>query len=217
MRYFVEQCKEHISYVFDCERTNVMLVDRFNKQFYVPFFDEEIEFERTKTYPIDRSLASSSVVSGHGIFTEKVSQDSRFNRDFDDPDYEDAVAKNQNFARQIMTCPIYATNDKTSQDGDIEKLPRAIIQVINKKHENFMQEDFNRLEMVCFVLGRCHDCMLKMEQIYALKSFSFELMSCTDVINTNLEQNEVLYRNLKETFKEFLEGAEKRAMMQESM
>ena len=96
-------------------------------------------------------------------------------------------------------------------------MPRAIIQVINKRHENFTQEDYNRLETVCFVLGRCHDCMLKMEQIYALKGFSFELMSCTDVINTNLEQNEILYRNLKETFKEFMEGAEKRALIQEAM
>lgn len=113
MRYFVEQCKLHMSFVFDCERSNIMLVDRFNKQFFVPIFDEETEFERILTFPIDRGLASSAVISGHGIFTEKVSQDSRFSKDFDDPDFEEGKSKDQTYARQIMTCPIYATNDKT--------------------------------------------------------------------------------------------------------
>ena len=95
-------------------------------------------------------------------------------------------------------------------DNDIEKLPRAIIQVINKNEDKFTQEDYNRLETISFILGRCHDCMLKLEQIYALKNYSFELMNCTDEISTNLAQNEILYRSLKESFKGFIEDTDKR-------
>jgi hypothetical protein len=43
-------------------------------------------------------------------------------------------------------------------------LPRAVIQLINKNDQNgFSPRDIEKLEFLSTILGRCHDCVIKIE------------------------------------------------------
>ena len=71
--------------IFGCERVNFILVDRFRKVFFKIEEENDGEASKVKTYPMESSLATSAVISGHAIFTDKVKEETRFNEEIDDP------------------------------------------------------------------------------------------------------------------------------------
>ena len=83
----------------------------------------------------------------------------------------------------MITCPIFARTDKDdpivgratpAEEGEeaildkraavLGNFPRAIVQIINKQDPlGFLPRDLHLLEHICGILGRCHDCILKVE------------------------------------------------------
>ena len=109
IRNFVDECKKQMTFIFDCERVNMILVDRFRRVFFKIVYDESNNIENIVSYPIEQSLATSTVISGHAIFTDDVTEETRYSSEIDDPEGH----KNPELspARQILTCPIFALTD----------------------------------------------------------------------------------------------------------
>ena len=128
----------------------------------------------------------------------------------------------------MITCPVFARTDKDdpivgratsgedAEEGILDKraallgnFPRAIVQVINKHDPlGFIDRDVVLLEYICGILGRCHDCILKVEQIYCMKSVIEKMETVSTKIKNNLTTNLENYDMLKYSFRDFVEKAD---------
>jgi hypothetical protein len=78
--------------------------------------------------------------------------------------------------------------------------------LINKKTKHgFTAEDITELDYLSVLIGRCHDQLLKVEQLHCLKSVSDQLLYCTQEISIGLDENQAYYGAAKKSMNEFLE------------
>jgi hypothetical protein len=81
-----------------------------------------------------------------------------------------------------------------------------VISLINKKDPNgFSPADIEKLEFLSIILGRCHDAVLKVEQLYSMKHVSDSLQKVTLNIDNCLETNKVQFGIVNKQFKQFLD------------
>ena len=85
MRKFIEVVEDQFAKLFHAERANLILVDRFKKDMYKYVFDAKSNEDIIKTYPLEKGLAGYVAVSSHSIFVQNIDEDSRFNKEIDDP------------------------------------------------------------------------------------------------------------------------------------
>ena len=126
-----------------------------------------------------------------------------------------------------MTSPIFTRTDKNDHTAVFEEpstieiesdskfdtrkaklsnYPRAIVQLINKHDAvGFQDKDMELLEQVGEMIGRAHDVILKVEQVFAMRSVLDNMTSVTTKIENNLRINTENYDMLKYTFRNFNE------------
>lgn len=164
--------------LFQCERVNVVLVHRFKRYLY------RVELEKSGTFKLCRfelqaGIAGYVCVSSHPVITESVQSEAKFSAEIDDP-----RAPPNSLARQMVSCPVNAADDfaQMNKEGQTS-LPRAVIQLINKKEAmpvtsnppsedvahllragfRFTQDDVEKIERMSMILGRCHEMVNKIE------------------------------------------------------
>jgi len=138
MRRYTEECERQFADIFNCERVNMILVDRFKKQLF-RFKSDWRDPDRvvTESHTMDHGLAGHVAISCHTLFSDRVAEENRYYVEVDDPKSEKDDAKP---ARQIISCPVFARTDREDLSGAeqgggnaLGSFPRAIIQLINKK------------------------------------------------------------------------------------
>ena len=67
------------------ERANLVIVDRFGRDLFKYNYDEQKKEDVIKTWKIEMGLAGYVAISGHTLFIENLNEDSRFNKELDDP------------------------------------------------------------------------------------------------------------------------------------
>lgn len=85
MRKFIEVVESQFSELFEAERANLVLVDRFKKDLYKYVYDPKENEDQIKTYHLEKGLAGYVAISSHTLFVQNIEDDSRFNREIDDP------------------------------------------------------------------------------------------------------------------------------------
>ena len=138
MRRYTEECERQFKSIFNCERVNMILVDRFKKQLF-RFKSDWRDPHRlvTESHSMDVGLAGYVAISCHTLFSDKVKDENRYNIEVDDPKSQ---KEGQMPARQLITCPVFAKTDRDDITGaekagggsNLGSFPRAIIQLINK-------------------------------------------------------------------------------------
>ena len=63
-----------------------------------------------------------------------------------------------------------------------------------------------KLEFLSAILGRCHDSVLKVEQLYSLKHVSDSLNDVTSRVATCIDTNKVQFGLINKQFKQFIES-----------
>ncbi len=71
--------------LFDCERSNLILVDRFKKDLFKYVYDPKTNEDIIKTFQLEKGLAGYVAISNHTLFVQNIEDDSRFNKEIDDP------------------------------------------------------------------------------------------------------------------------------------
>ena len=101
---------------------NVTLVHRFKKFFYRIVFDKE-GVESIKPYDMTLGLAGFVTVAGHGVLSDYIQNDGRFQKDIDDP--KGTIASP---ALQIISVPIMCRQDADDIPGSdaLSNYPRCI-------------------------------------------------------------------------------------------
>ena len=61
------------------------------------------------------------------------------------------------------------------------------------------------------ILGRCHDAILKVEQLYTLKNVSVGLSEVTSRIGTCLDTSNLQFNIIRKQFKQFLDTTREKA------
>ncbi len=152
-----------------------------------------------KTFPFEYGIAGYVAFSGLTIFVDSVSDDIRFAKDLDDPK---GIT-----TEQIVSVPIYCSSDRLDPSPhSLSAVPRGVISLINKKDPNgFSPADIEKLEFLSIILGRCHDAVLKVEQLYSMKHVSDSLQKVTLNIDNCLETNKVQFGIVNKQFKQFID------------
>jgi hypothetical protein len=90
IKTFSEACEHELKGIFNCERVNVTLVDRFKQDLYRYQHDYNNPSRLiTKSFPMENGLAGYAANSCHTIFTDKISEENRYIIDIDDPKYDE--------------------------------------------------------------------------------------------------------------------------------
>jgi hypothetical protein len=89
--------------------------------------------------------------------------------------------------------PIYCSSDRLDPSPhSLSAIPRGVISLINKKDPNgFAPADIEKLEFLSIILGRCHDVVLKVEQLYSMKDNCDSLSKFTHNTDSYLESSKV--------------------------
>ena len=88
----------------------------------------------------------------------------------------------------------------------LSNYPRAIINLINNHDPvGFQDKDIALMEYVGEMIGRCHDVILKVEQVFAMRSVLDSMTSVSQEIENNLHGSMDNYEMLKDSFKNFSE------------
>eukprot|EP00347_Sterkiella_histriomuscorum_P021983 403332089 len=205
MRRFTEEVESSFANLFGVERANLVIVDRFKKDLIKYHYDEQKNEDYVKSYHIEKGLAGYVTISGHTIFVQNIDEDSRFNPEIDDPKVKNA--------KQVISVPIFCQSDRYEVGSDsLANLPRGIIQLINKTDPNgFSGRDIEKLEFLSSILGRCHDCVLKVEQLYSLKSVSDSLTEITKKVQNNLDTSCLQFGHMKKQFTQFIQTVNDRS------
>jgi len=158
-----------------------------------------------KTFPFEFGIAGYVAFSGLTIFVDSVPDDIRFEKELDDP-------KATITTEQIISVPIYCSSDKLDPSlHSLSSVPRGVISLINKKDVNgFLPQDIEKLEFLSVILGRCHDAVLKVEQLYSLKHVSDGLQKVTANIDNCLETNRIQFGIVNKQFKQFIDTTQAR-------
>lgn len=145
MRRYTEECEIEFASIFNCERVNMILVDRFNKNLF-RFKTDYRDPDRvcTESHTMDQGLAGYVAISCHTLYSDRIADENRYCIEVDDPNSQ---KEDQMPARQIITCPVFAKSDRDDMSGAKEggaanslgNFPRAIIQLINKKDSDGFQ------------------------------------------------------------------------------
>ena len=69
---FTEECEKHLSLIFNCQRVNMILVDRFKKTFFRYKRVGPSGESKLISYPIEQSIAGFVAISCQPIYTDKV-------------------------------------------------------------------------------------------------------------------------------------------------
>ena len=94
--------------------------------------------------------------------------------------------------------------------NSLGSFPRAIIQLINKNDpDGFQPQDLEYLEYLTKLVGRCHDCILKIEQLHFAENVSAELMRHTDAIANSVDDSVAHYAQMKKPLRDFLDRDER--------
>lgn len=81
----MEEVESQFATLFNVERANFVIVDRFRKDLIKYSFDEHKNEDNIKTFGLDKGLAGYVAISGHTLFVENIEDDSRFYSYLDDP------------------------------------------------------------------------------------------------------------------------------------
>ena len=84
MRKFIEIVEEQFAKIFEAERANLILVDRFKKDIFRYVQNPKTGEDEIKTYPLEKGLAGYVAISSHTLFVQNIDDDSRFNSEVDD-------------------------------------------------------------------------------------------------------------------------------------
>ncbi|CDW73453.1 UNKNOWN [Stylonychia lemnae] len=191
MRLFIETVENQFQQIFECERANLVLVDRFKKDLFKYTHNEHTNEDNLQTYHLDRGIAGYVAISGHSLYVQNIDEDSKFNNEIDDPK------------------GIYYKYEVGSDS--LANLPRGVIQLINRSDPNgFDNHDMEKLEFLSNIVGRCHDSVLKIEQLYCLKSVSENLSDITKKIQTGLDTSCIQYGHMKKQFTQFMQSIKDR-------
>ena len=196
----MERVQDNLPVIFNCKRVNVVLVDRYQKNFFRYKKNAYGESKRI-SYPIDSSLAAFVAISCQAIFTDRIKDEQRYIPEVDDPRVKDGLDEPAN---QMLSVPVFAMTDQIGTD--LGNLPRCIIQLIDKHDtKGFTPEDISKMDYLSAIIGRIHDQLLKVEQLHCLKSVSDRLFNCTKEIDIGISDTSVLYTNVKKSLDEFLD------------
>lgn len=220
MPQFIQTVEEELKQLFNCERANIVLVDRIKKDIFrfLPLEKRKKGKNPIVSYPLETGIAGYVAVSIHSMFSVRLAEDTRFVQEIDDPLGEFPP-------QQMITCPVFARTDRLifesadqSENGEaanedeenkppqmspLSQFPRCVIQLIDKKdHRGFSQEDVSMLEGLTDYIGRCHDIITKVEQLHSLRSVSDTLLNTAGHINNNLSENMSNFNNLKRQLEE---------------
>ena len=69
----------------NAERANLVIVDRFKRDLFKYTYDEQKKEDAIKIWKLESGLAGYVAISGHSLFIENLNEDSRFNKELDDP------------------------------------------------------------------------------------------------------------------------------------
>lgn len=152
-----------------------------------------------KTFPFEYGIAGYVAFSGLTIFVDSVADDIRFAKELDDP--------HGITTEQIVSVPIYCSSDRLDPSPhSLSAIPRGVISLINKKDPNgFAPADIEKLEFLSIILGRCHDVVLKVEQLYSMKDNCDSLSKFTHNTDSYLESSKVQFGIFHKQFKQFIE------------
>jgi hypothetical protein len=153
-------------------------------------------------FDITLGLAGFVTVAGHGVLTDYVNQDGRFQKEIDDPK---GIASSP--ALQIISVPIFCTQDSEDTPGpeNLSNFPRCVVQLINKKPKGnfgyqeskvaellrksnkFTNEDLEKMESLAFVIGRVHQVVNKVEQLHSMKNLSNQIMDISSTLQSHID------------------------------
>jgi hypothetical protein len=85
MRLFCEEVEKMFIDIFNVQRVNMILVDRFKKDLYRYFFDSEKNEESIFTFEFTKGIAGFVAVNNHILLVDSLEDDSKFNQEVDDP------------------------------------------------------------------------------------------------------------------------------------
>jgi uncharacterized protein YigA (DUF484 family) len=71
--------------IFQCERVQVLLINRHHKFFYKIKKDKKTGSEEMKKFSLDKGLVGTAVATGETIYSEHTQLDVRFVKSVDDP------------------------------------------------------------------------------------------------------------------------------------
>jgi len=86
MRRYAEECERQFASIFNCERVNMILVDRFNKQLFRFKIDiRDPDRLATESHTMDQGLAGYVAISCHTLYSDRVADENRYCIEVDDP------------------------------------------------------------------------------------------------------------------------------------
>ena len=143
MKNYTDCCEAILPTIFNCQRVNMMLIDRFQGQLYKYY--QLPSRVGMKTYAMNNdSLSGYVAITCNTFFADKLDEESRFSVEIDDPK---SIHDSEESAKQIITCPVFARYDKLTSNGEetnpLAEFPRSIIQLINKND----QDGFSSLDL----------------------------------------------------------------------
>lgn len=71
--------------LFESERANLILVDRFKRDLFRYEYDEPNKQDVLKSFHIEKGLAGYVTLSGHTLFVQNIDEDTRYYAEVDDP------------------------------------------------------------------------------------------------------------------------------------
>lgn len=85
IKTFAEAIEKECPRIFNCERVNVVLIDRFKEDLY-RYVHQDMNPSKlvTKSFSMEQGLAGYVAISCHTIFTDKISEENRYVPEIDD-------------------------------------------------------------------------------------------------------------------------------------
>ena len=102
----VKSIKKEFRDLFQVERVNILLVNRYQKFFFKIQKDKATGSEEYVKYEMQQGLAGYAAACGNSVLSEHVANDVRFVKAVDDPKGTAAAPP-----LQILTVPVFARND----------------------------------------------------------------------------------------------------------
>lgn len=118
--------------IFNCERATLTIVNRWKKYLYRIVRDPTTGVDEIKVFKMNDGIAGFIAITSLTIELDDTSNDIRFNREIDDPNFGPGCSP----AHNSISLPLFASEDLLNTDKEsMAKIPRAVLHIINKKHE----------------------------------------------------------------------------------
>lgn len=234
---FVEYLERTLPELFNCERATCVLVHRKKKYLFRIIPDEANGAIRLKKWELGTGFSGIVAVSARTLHTQKLEKDDiNFVKEVDDPNFDWNLRPRdwpagQHPACQIVTVPVFTHENRANlgkQDQEFDQ-PHCIVHLINKKPtifdteegkkysddelENlrqaasFSQADIEQMETLSFSIGRCAEHIYKIEQLFAMKNLTSDLIDVAAEVETDMGENAMNTNIMIEHFKMFSEQA----------